>query len=320
MHLIVIAGPTATGKTAIAAAAAHRLGTELLSADSRQVYRGLDLGTGKDLEEYRKFAPPVRYHLIDVAEPEDGYSLYQYQQACYAVLEAKARAGGRASEVLVMAGGTGMYLEAVLRRYRIANVPENPELRARLSGRSRGELESELLALNPALAARTDKSSAKRIIRALEIHHGSLSGSLEHSGPPPVDFTFSVFCTRMDRTALRARIDARLEARLAAGMVEEVAGLMGRGVTRERMQVLGMEYREISDHLAGLKNREAMEADLRHEIHLLAKRQETWFRGMERRGVPTAWLDLGGGKDASAASRAIDALAVDWEKGRDAHG
>jgi tRNA dimethylallyltransferase len=320
MHLIVIAGPTATGKTAIAAGATHRLGTELISADSRQVYRGLDLGTGKDLEEYRKFASPVPYHLIDVAEPEDGYSLYQYQQACYAVLEAKAREGGRASEVLVMAGGTGMYLEAVLRRFRIANVPENPALRARLMGRSREDLESELLALDPALAARTDTSSAKRIVRALEIHHGSSDGTLEHSAPPPVDFSFSFFCTRMDRTALRARIDARLAARLAAGMVEEVRGLMRRGVTRERMQVLGMEYREISDHLAGLKSREAMEADLRHEIHLLAKRQETWFRGMERRGVPTTWLDLGDGTDPCGVSRAIDALAVHWEQRRGAHG
>ena len=320
MHLIVVAGPTATGKTAIAAAVAHRLGTELVSADSRQVYRGLDLGTGKDLEEYRKFAPPVRDHLIDVAEPEDGYSLYQYQQACYSVLEAKAREGGRASEVLVMAGGTGMYLEAVLRRFRIANVPENPELRARLMGRSREDLASELLALDPALAARTDKSSAKRIVRALEIHHGSATGALEHSGLPSVDFSFSFFCTRMDRSALRARIDARLSARLRAGMVEEVEGLMRRGVTRERMQVLGMEYREISDYLEGLKTREAMEADLRHEIHLLAKRQETWFRGMERRGVPATWLDLGDGTDPSGVSRAIDALAVNWEKGRGAHG
>lgn len=315
MHLMVIAGPTATGKTAIAAAAAHRLGTELVSADSRQVYRGLDLGTGKDLGEYRKFDPPVPYHLIDVAEAEDGYSLYQYQQACYAVLEAKARAGGRTAEVLVMAGGTGMYLEAVLRRYKIANVPENAELRAGLLGRSRGDLEAELISLDPDLAAKTDKSSAKRIIRALEIHHGGRTGDVEHSGAPPVDFSFSLFCTRMDRAALRARIDARLESRLQAGMVEEVEGLLRRGVTRERMQVLGMEYREISDHLAGLKTREAMVEELRHQIHLLAKRQETWFRGMERRGLPISWLDLGDGTDAAAVSKAVDSIVKAWENG-----
>jgi tRNA dimethylallyltransferase len=323
MHLIVIVGPTATGKTALAAELAHRLDTELISADSRQVYRGLDLGTGKDLEEYRKFTPAVKYHLIDIVEPEAGFSLYQYQQACYGVLAAKSaqagQAGGSAQarardgkpEVLVMAGGTGMYIEAVLRRYQIANVPEDADLRARLAGLPREDLEADLRAKDPALAARTDLSSAKRIIRALEVWHAGRAGTIEHSPPPPVDFTYSVFGTRMDRTELRARIDARLEARLQDGMVEEVASLLARGVTRERMQVLGMEYREISDHLAGLKTREQMVADLRHEIHLLAKRQETWFRGMERRGVPVRWLEPGQGAAAIQES---------WEQGRSEHG
>lgn len=333
MHLIAIVGPTASGKTALAAELAHRLDTELISADSRQVYRGLDLGTGKDLEEYGRFSPAVKYHLIDIVEPEAGFSLYQYQQACYQVLAAKsgkarlegptgiapaagaaiagpAGARDRTAEVMVMAGGTGMYVEAVLRRYRIANVPEDADLRARLTGRAREELEADLRAKDPALAARTDLSSAKRIIRALEIWHAGQAGAIEHS-PPPVDFTYSVFGTRVERAELRARIDARLEARLRAGMVEEVEGLLARGVTRERMQVLGMEYREISDHLAGLKTRDQMVADLRHEIHLLAKRQETWFRGMERRGVPVRWLEPG--QDA-AAIREI------WEQGRGGNG
>ncbi|MEO6095731.1 MAG: tRNA (adenosine(37)-N6)-dimethylallyltransferase MiaA [Fibrobacteria bacterium] len=335
MHLIVIAGPTATGKTAMAAELAHRLETELISADSRQVYRGLDLGTGKDLEEYRKFTPAVKYHLIDIVEPEAGFSLYQYQQACYQVLAAKSgnagssgaaenapmaaevrrsgKNGGRHGnpDVMVMAGGTGLYIEAVLRRYRIANVPEDADLRARLTGRAREDLEAELRAKDPSLAARADLSSAKRIIRALEVWHAAHAGTIEHSPPPPVDFTFSVFGTRLDRTGLRARIDARLEARLQAGMVEEVESLLARGVTRERMQVLGMEYREISDHLAGLKNRDQMVADLRHEIHMLAKRQETWFRGMERRGVPVRWLEPG--QDAAA-------IQVIWEQERGENG
>jgi tRNA dimethylallyltransferase len=297
MHLLVIAGPTATGKTALAAELAHRLGTDLISVDSRQVYRGLDLGTGKDLEEYRKFSPPVRYHLIDIVEPEDGYSLYQYQQACYRVLDNKAREPG-APPVLVMAGGTGMYMEAILRRYRIANVPENPGLRTERMGRSREELEAELRGKDAALADRTDLSSAKRIIRALEVWEAGRTETVEYSRPPAEDFAFTVFGTRMDRTALRARIDARLKARLDAGMVEEVEGLLKRGVSRERMHVLGMEYREIADYLAGLKTREKMEEDLRHEIHLLAKRQETWFRGMERRGVPITWLEPGQGAAA----------------------
>jgi tRNA dimethylallyltransferase len=298
MHLIVIAGPTATGKTALAAGIAHRLGTELISADSRQVYRGLDLGTGKDLDEYRKSDPPVPYHLIDIAEPEDIYTLYQYQRDCYAILDAKAGQGGPVSEVMVMAGGSGMYLEAILRRYRIANVPENPALRRELAGRSRQELEAELRSKDAVLAARTDMSSAKRIVRALEVWDAGRTGAVEHSGPPARDFSFTVFGTRMDRTELRARIDARVEARLRAGMIEEVEGLLSRGVTRERMGLLGMEYREISEYLAGGKNRDQMTRDLCHEIHLLAKRQETWFRGMERRGVPITWLEPG--QDAEA--------------------
>ncbi|MDB5049768.1 MAG: tRNA delta(2)-isopentenylpyrophosphate transferase [Fibrobacteres bacterium] len=311
MRLLVICGPTATGKTALGAGLAHRLGTELISADSRQIYRGLDLGTGKDLQEYQKFTPPVRYHLIDIAEPESGYSLYQYQRDCYRLMDACAQAGGRTAEAMVMAGGTGMYMEAVLRHYRIANVPENPALRESLAGRSRDELEAELKRKDPDLAARSDLSSGKRIIRALEVWHAGQSQPVEFSRPPERGFSFTVFGTRMDRTALRARIDARLEERLAAGMVEEVEGLLKRGVTRERMQVLGMEYREISDYLAGDKSRDEMAASLRHEIHLLAKRQETYFRGMERRGVPITWLEPGQG---------VDGILELWNRGEASHG
>jgi tRNA dimethylallyltransferase len=288
------------------------------SADSRQVYRGLDLGTGKDLREYLKFDPAVRHHLIDIADPEEGYSLYQYQRDCYGVLEAKARAGGKASETLVMAGGTGMYLEAVLRRYRIANVPENPALRESLAGRTREELEAELREKDPTLAARSDLSSGKRIVRALEVWQAGQSQTVEYSRPPDPDFSFTAFGTRMDRTELRARIDARLEERLQAGMVEEVEGLLRRGVSRERIQVLGMEYREITGYLTGAKTRDEMVASLRHEIHMLAKRQETWFRGMERRGVPITWLEPGQG--AASAAETADAVLELWEGGGRAHG
>jgi tRNA dimethylallyltransferase len=300
MRLLVIAGPTATGKTALAAELAHRLGTDVVSADSRQVYRGLDLGTGKDLEEYRKFDPPVRHHLIDIAEPEAIYSLFQYQDDCYRVIEAaaaRARAGS-GPDALVVAGGTGMYLEAVLRRYRIANVPDNPELRAGLAGRGREDLESELRAKDPELAGRTDVSSRKRIMRALEVWQAGRHGRVDYSREPETDFTFSVFATGMERSALRARIDARLEERLRAGMVEEVKGLLDRGVPQERLRLLGMEYREIGEYLAGLRTHGEMVASLRHEIHLLAKRQETYFRGMERRGVPMTWLTPGQGAEA----------------------
>ena len=164
MKLLVITGPTATGKTALAAELAHRLGTAVVSVDSRQVYRGLDLGTGKDLEEYRRFSPAVPYRLIDIADPRETFSLFQYQEACYAALEELAAAGRRTA---VLAGGTGMYLEAVLRRFRIANVPENPALRASLADRSREELEALLRSRSPEVAARTDMSSRKRILRGL---------------------------------------------------------------------------------------------------------------------------------------------------------
>jgi tRNA dimethylallyltransferase len=291
MHLIC--GPTASGKTALAAELAHRLGTELISADSRQVYRGLDLGTGKDLGEYRKFDPPVRYHLIDIVDPERVYSLFRYQDDCYRVMEEREESvpGG----TMVMAGGTGMYMEAVLRRYRIANVPENPAFRGGLEGRSREELEAELKAEDPDLAARSDLSSRKRIVRALEIREAGRTQAVEYSRLPERDFTFGVYGTRIERGELRARIDARLDARLEAGMVEEVERLLARGVTRERMNLLGMEYREIAGYLCGGKTREEMVASLRHEIRMLAKRQETWFRGMERRGIPVTWLEPGQG-------------------------
>lgn len=288
MRLLVIAGPTASGKTALAAELAHRLGTTVVSVDSRQVYRGLDLGTGKDLQEYSRFPSPVPYRLIDIADAREGFSLYQYQEACYAALEELSDAG---AETVVMAGGTGMYLEAVLRRFRIANVPENPGLRESLSQLSREDLEARLRALAPELAARTDMSSRKRIVRGLEI--AAAPGEAAFSREPRIQWDYRVFVTEMDRASIRARIDARLEARIQAGMIGEVEGLLAAGVPAARMDVLGMEYREISAYLAGKKDRETMMADLRHEIHMLAKRQETWFRGMPRRGIPVEAIPAG---------------------------
>lgn len=294
MHLLVIAGPTASGKTALAAAVAHALGVPVLSADSRQVYRGLDLGTGKDLDEFRKYDPPVPYHLIDIADPQEVYTLFQYQADCYRVIGDSARKG---HQTAVLAGGTGMYMEAVLRRYRIANVPENETLRRESEGRAREDLEAELRSRDPELAARTDMSSKKRIVRALVVSEAGRAGPIEHSPLPEADFSHSVFVTRPDRAALRARIDARLQQRLGAGMIEEVEGLLGNGVAPDRLRLLGMEYREITAYLAGEKTRERMVEDLRHEIHMLAKRQETYFRGMERRGVPVTWLEPGQGAE-----------------------
>jgi len=300
VRLLVITGPTATGKTALAAELAHRLDTAVVSVDSRQVYRGLDLGTGKDLEEYARF--PVPYRLIDIADPRVAFSLYQYQEACYTALEELAEAG---KEVAVVAGGTGMYLEAVLRRFRIANVPENPALRASLAQLSREDLEARLRAASPELAGRTDMTSRKRILRGLEI--AAAQGEASFSREPRVGWDYRVFMTEMDRSSLRARIDGRLETRLRAGMITEVEGLLAAGIPPARMDVLGMEYREIAAYLAGKKDRETMIADLRHEIHMLAKRQETWFRGMPKRGVPVEPIPAG-----IAASQVLDL----WGEGK----
>jgi tRNA dimethylallyltransferase len=301
MKLLVIAGPTATGKTALAAELAHRLDTAVVSVDSRQVYRGLDLGTGKDLDEYARFPRPVPYRLIDIADPRDVYSLFQYQEACYTALEELAAAG---KQVAVLAGGTGLYLEAVLRRYRIANVPENAALRESLAELPREALEARLRAASPELAERTDMSSRKRILRGLEIAAAKEPASF--SREPRISLEYRVFITEMDRELLRARIDARLETRIGAGLIAEVEGLLAAGVPRARLDVLGMEYREIAAYLAGERDMETMLAGLRHEIHLLAKRQETWFRGMPRRGLPVETIPAGIGAEE---------LLVRWEKG-----
>lgn len=297
MHLLVIGGPTATGKTALAAELAYTLGASVISADSRQIYRGLDLGTGKDLVEFRRYRPEVPYHLIDIVEPQEVYSLFQYQADCYRVMEQLSGSGGSqgGGGVAVMVGGTGMYMEAVLRRYRIANVPEDVGLRESLGSREQTDLIEDLKRMDPELAARTDTSSKKRIIRALEVAHWALERPVEYSRLPEWPFTYTAFATALDRSVQRARIDRRLMERLQAGMVEEVEGLLKQGVAPARLKLLGMEYRQIVSFLLGEKTKTAMIEDLKHEIHLLAKRQETYFRGMERRGVPIQWLPEGQG-------------------------
>lgn len=292
LRLIVIVGPTATGKTRLAVAVAHRLGSEIISADSRQVYIGLDLGTGKDLDEYAAVSPPVSYHLIDIVPPETVYTLYHYQRDCYRLLRAKAteQRFGSGRVPLVVAGGSGLYVEAVLRGYEIADVPEDPILRRRLAALDHGELVSRLQQQDPAQLARTDLTSSKRVIRALEITAARRKGPVSLSQPLGIELEARVFAIRMDRRQLRRRISDRVEKRLAQGMVEEVRSLLAAGVSPERLQMLGMEYREISAFLSGAKSYDKMVDDLKREIRHLAKRQETYFRGMQRRGMAITWV------------------------------
>jgi len=294
-RLLVIVGPTASGKTRLAVEVAHTFGSEILSADSRQVYRGLNLGTGKDLEEYTAVDPSVPYHLIDIAEPQEIYSLFRYQQDCYRVIRRLAEEGGYGSGrvPLVMVGGSGLYVEAVVRDYRITDVPEDPEFRQRLRRQDREDLVQQLRQTDPERASRTDESSRERVIRALEIAAAELRGPVPTSETLGLDLESRVYAIRIDREILHRRIRGRLEDRLAGGMVDEVRGLLDTGLPPERLERLGLEYREIAAYLAGRKNRQQMVDDLATAIGRFAKRQETWFRGMERRGTPITWIKPG---------------------------
>lgn len=298
LRLLVIAGPTAVGKTRLGVEVAHALGSEVLSADSRQVYRGLDLGTGKDLEDYASVDPPVPYHLIDIAEPAEIYTLFRFQQDCFRALRRLARRAryGSGSIPLLMVGGSGLYIEAVLKNYRIADVPEDAEFRLKMRRVPHQDLVNQLETEDPQLAARSDLSSKERVIRALEVSAAARHGTIKHSSPLGIDLESRVYALRADREILRRRIRSRLEDRFAAGMIGEVKDLVGAGLSHERLNRLGLEYREIAAHLAGDKTRRQMVDDLATAIGRFAKRQETWFRGMERRGTPIEWIEPGDSK------------------------
>lgn len=295
VRLLVVGGPTAVGKTRLAVEIAHSLGSEILSADSRQVYRGLDLGTGKDLDEYSAVDPPVPYHLIDIADPKEIYTLFRFQQDCYRVIrrlaeDERVRSG---AVPLIMAGGSGLYVEAIVKDYRITDVPEDPELRRELRLVPLEDLLDRLLHSDPQLAARTDTANRERVIRALEIAAAASRGPVPTSEPLGLDLESRVYAIRVDRGILRRRIRSRLESRMADGMVDEVRGLLAAGLTHHRLERLGLEYREIGAYLAGRKNRFQLIDDLAVAICRFAKRQETWFRGMEKRGTPITWIEPG---------------------------
>jgi tRNA dimethylallyltransferase len=293
LHLVAIVGPTACGKTRLGVEVAHCLGSEIVSADSRQVYRGLDIGTGKDLAEYAEVDPPVPYHLIDVADPEEVYTLFRYQQDCYRVLREMASRAPFAdhSAPVIMVGGSGLYVEAVVRDYRLADVPNNAELRTRLDEHDFEHLVAELRQRWPDLAVETDMTSKRRVIRAFEIAEFGERHPVPYGEPLGVALRVSVFGIEIAREEIRRRIGLRLQARLEEGMVEEVQGLLDGGLSPDRLDDLGLEYREIGAFLLGKKSREEMITDLEHAIGRFAKRQQTWFRGMERRGTPIRWIE-----------------------------
>lgn len=281
---IVIAGPTASGKTALAVKAARIIGGEIISADSRQVYRGMDIGSGKDLSEYAEGGRSVNVHLLDCAKPDKIYSLYNYLHDFYPCFEGIIDRGS----VPVICGGTGLYIEGAILKYSISNVEPDENLRKLLSVKSREDLINELQSY-PDIYKNCDLSSKKRIIRAIEIAQ-SCSGKPVSPGEN-TDIRPMITVVSPPTDILKKRISHRLDERLAQGMVDEVRTLLESGVSLERMIMLGMEYKYITLFLNRDINFETMKDHLLHEIFRLAKRQRTWFRGMKKRGLEITWVE-----------------------------
>ncbi|MCR4919628.1 MAG: tRNA (adenosine(37)-N6)-dimethylallyltransferase MiaA [Prevotella sp.] len=283
--MVTILGPTASGKTPLAAALAREVGGEIISADSRQVYRRMDIGTGKDLADYCG----VPYHLIDICEPGTKYNLFQYQQDFFDAYQDILRRGRQP----ILCGGTGLYIEAVLKGYHLSPVPQNQELRARLEGRSLQELTQMLRELKARSGSvmhnTTDVDSPQRAIRAIEIE----TYNLEHPMPlrelPPIDSL--IIGVSIDRDLRREKITRRLKARLDEGMADEVRSLLNEGIAPEDLTYYGLEYKYITEYVLGQLAYDEMFRQLEIAIHQFAKRQMTWFRGMERRGFTIHWID-----------------------------
>ena len=320
-QMITILGPTASGKTPLAAALAAALpqvdghiGAEIISADSRQVYRRMDIGTGKDLADYTVqgstfLATPhsqrenvqrstfnvqrstfnVPYHLIDICEPGTKYNLFQYQQDFFDAYEAIQGRGA----VPILCGGTGLYIEAVLKGYHLSPVPQNPELRARLEGRSLDELTQMLVTLKAQNGSnmhnKTDVDSCQRAIRAIEIETYNLEHPVPRRELPPVPSL--IIGVDIDRDERRAKITRRLKARLDEGMIDEVRGLLAEGIPADDLIYYGLEYKFVTEYITGRLTYDEMFQRLEIAIHQFAKRQMTWFRGMERRGFTIHWID-----------------------------
>lgn len=282
--LITILGPTASGKTPLATALADRLGTEIISGDSRQVYRRMDLGTGKDLADYTIEGRSVPYHLIDIVEPGYKYNVFEYQRDFLKAYESIVDKG----KLPILCGGTGMYLESVLKGYRLLPVPENPELRASLDGKSLQEL-TLILEGYKKLHNSTDVDTAKRAIRAIEIEEYYKQQPLEYREFPALKSL--IVGVDIDRELRREKITRRLKQRLDEGMVEEVRGLLAEGISAESLIYYGLEYKFLTQYAIGELTYEEMFHQLETAIHQFAKRQMTWFRGMERRGFVIHWLD-----------------------------
>ena len=287
--MITILGPTASGKTPVAAALAWRTEGEIISADSRQIYRRMDIGTGKDLADYTVDGHKIPYHLIDIAEPGTKYNLFQYQQDFHNVYDDICTRG----KLPILCGGTGLYIEAVLGGYQLSPVPQNMKLREKLASKSLDELTQMLKELKlrngSNMHNHTDVDTAQRAIRAIEIE----TYNLEHPTPerqlPPVDSL--IVGIDIDRELRRQKITRRLKARLDEGMVDEIRALIDEGIKPEDLIYYGLEYKFVTEYVTGTLSYDEMFRQLEIAIHQFAKRQMTWFRGMERRGFHINWIN-----------------------------
>lgn len=287
--MVTILGPTASGKTTLATRLAHTIGGEIISADSRQVYRNMDIGTGKDLADYVVDGKKIPCHLIDIAEAGTKYNLYQYQHDFHVAYQDIVSRDERP----ILCGGTGLYLEAVLKGYTLSPVPQNAELRARLEGKSLAELTQMLSDLKAQTGSvmhnTTDVDSCQRAIRAIEIETYNIEHTTALRTMPGIDSL--IIGVNIEREERRRKITARLKQRLDEGMVEEVRGLLNSGIAADDLIYYGLEYKFITEYIIGKLTYEEMFRQLEIAIHQFAKRQMTWFRGMERRGTTIHWVD-----------------------------
>ncbi len=287
--MITILGPTASGKTSVATHLAAEIGGEIISADSRQVYRRMDIGTGKDLADYVVDNRQIPYHLIDICEPGTKYNLFEFQQDFFDVYQQIRERGA----VPILCGGTGLYIEAVLKGYQLSPVPQNQQLRDSLEGKSLDELKVMLEGLKArngsVMHNTTDVDSCQRAIRAIEIETYNLEHPTSQRELPPVESV--IVGIDIDRESRREKISRRLRARLESGMVDEVKSLLDEGIPAVDLVYYGLEYKFVTEYLTGRLTYDEMQLRLEIAIHQFAKRQMTWFRGMERRGFQIHWID-----------------------------
>lgn len=282
--LITIIGPTASGKTGFACQLAYTLDTEIISGDSRQVYRQMDIGTGKDLADYAVAGRPIPYHLIDICDAGYKYNIYEYQHDFQRVYTDICGRG----KLPILCGGSGLYIESALKGYNLVNVPENKELRERYKSYTLRQLE-DILASYKLLHNKTDIDTAQRAIRAIEIEEYKKSNPLEQNEFSALNSL--IIGIDINRDIRRERISKRLKDRLKEGMIEEIKGILDQGVTPDDLIYYGLEYKFITLYILGQLSYEEMFAQLEIAIHQFAKRQMTWFRGMERRGLKIHWID-----------------------------